>query len=75
MLARDDPADTVTWTAPASGNTLDWGTLKHFEFTASVAPAAAPVTLIGAATSTEAEPPYPRVLLGSAVPNHVVSAD
>lgn len=57
-------SDAVAWTAPASGNTLDWAMLHHFEFTANVAPAAATVTLIGAAISTEAELPYILGLLG-----------
>jgi hypothetical protein len=54
----------VTWTAPAAGNTLDWGTLYHFEFISNTAPAANTLTLVGAATATEAELPYTMALLG-----------
>lgn len=35
----------VTWTAPASRNSLAWGTLYHFEFVARRAPAIAPVVV------------------------------
>ena len=54
----------IAWTAPA-GNTLDWGTLYHFEFTASAAPSVGgAVTVTGAATSGEPEIPYTLVILG-----------
>lgn len=56
---------SVTWTAPASGNTLDWGMLYHFEFVADAAPATdRTVTLVGAATAVEAERPYQLALPG-----------
>ncbi|MBA8884029.1 hypothetical protein [Dokdonella fugitiva] len=35
----------VTWNAPASRNSLAWGTLHHFEFVARRAPAIAPVVV------------------------------
>ncbi|MEO5560854.1 MAG: hypothetical protein ABIO49_13115 [Dokdonella sp.] len=57
-------ADAVTWSAPVSGNTLDWGTLYHFEFTSNAPPAANVLTVVGAATSAEAELPYTLALLG-----------
>lgn len=60
-------SDSVTWTAPASGNTLDWGTLYHFEFTSNAAPAANVLTIVGAATSSEAELPYTLNLVGPQV--------
>ena len=46
-------ADALTWTAPARGNTLDWGTLHHFEFIANVAPAAGALQLADAAVPEE----------------------
>jgi hypothetical protein len=56
----------VTWTAPASGNTLDWGTLYHFELVANAAPGANVLTLVGAATASESERIYTLALLGPA---------
>lgn len=47
--------NTVVWTAPAAGNTLDWGMLYHFEFTSNAAPTPSLLSLIGAATSSEGE--------------------
>jgi hypothetical protein len=71
-VAADDWAGSVgggavTWTSPASANTLDWGTLYHFEFTSSAPPAATTVGLVAAATSTEGELPYTLSLLGPAM--------
>lgn len=58
-------AGTVEWTAPIAGNTLDWGTLYHFEFTANVAPGVgSEISLVGAATTDEAAPHYTLQLLG-----------
>jgi len=65
-------ANAVTWTAPASGNTLDWGTLYHFEFTTSVAPLPNTVNIVGAATATEGELPYTLNLLGPQAPNDTI---
>ncbi len=60
-------ADTMTWRAPASGNTLDWGTLYYFGFSANAAPDAhGAIRLIGAATADEGSLPYTLVLLGPA---------
>ncbi len=48
--------DAMTWTAPASGNTLDWGLLFHFEFVADAAPVAGrAITLVGVATEDAPE--------------------
>ncbi|GAA0721046.1 hypothetical protein GCM10009105_31030 [Dokdonella soli] len=67
----------VTWTAPAAGNTLDWGTLYHFEFVANAAPVAgSAITLVGAASPGEGELSYALVLSGpgrrsnSTLPGH-----
>jgi hypothetical protein len=49
---------SVTWTAPTGANSLDWGTLYHFEFVADAPPGNGDVNLVGVATSTEAELPY-----------------
>jgi hypothetical protein len=58
-------ADAVTWSAPAAGPTLDWGTLFQFEFTVNAPPRpAAQVTLTGAPTPAEAELPYTLALPG-----------
>lgn len=58
-------ADTVTWSAPAEGNTLDWGTLYHFEFTANAAPRAeSTISLVGVATTDEAALRYTLRMLG-----------
>jgi len=54
----------VTWDAGASGNTLDWGKLYRFEFTANMPPGAATVGIVGAATSSETAIPYTLGLLG-----------
>jgi hypothetical protein len=60
--ADADPADDwtaavdagyVTWTAPASGNTLDWGIMYAFELVANAPPASGEVELAGVATATE----------------------
>jgi hypothetical protein len=60
----------VTWTAPAGTNSLDWGTLYHFEFVASAPPTGtADVHLVGVATSTEAELPYGLSMLVPAAPD------
>jgi hypothetical protein len=48
----------VTWTAPSSQNTLDWGTLYSFELVASAPPATGDVGLVGVATASEPELPY-----------------
>ena len=48
----------VTWTAPAAGNTLDWGTLYHFEFTANVPPVGGAIELVGVATASEPAQTY-----------------
>ena len=55
---------SVVWTAPVAGNTLDWGTLYHFEFISNSAPTASLLTLVGAATSTEGELLNTLTLLG-----------
>ena len=51
-------ADAVTWTAPAGANSLDWGTLFHFEFVSTAPPADMDLGLVGAATASEGELPY-----------------
>jgi hypothetical protein len=52
-------ANRVTWTAPAGSNSLDWGTLYHFEFVANAPPSASgAVQLVGIATADEPELPY-----------------
>ncbi len=48
----------VTWTAPATTNSLDWGTMFHFEFVSGTAPIAGAVQVVGIATATEPEQPY-----------------
>jgi hypothetical protein len=48
---------SVTWTAPI-GNSLDWGTLYHFELVANAAPASGSIGLVGIATDVEPEQPY-----------------
>jgi hypothetical protein len=49
----------ITWTAPSGSNSLDWGTLYHFEFVADAPPGAAgSIQLVGIATATEPEQPY-----------------
>jgi hypothetical protein len=55
----------VTWTMPAGQNSLDWGHLYRFEFTANKPPAkaAGSVHLTGIATDSEAEIPYDVALL------------
>lgn len=60
---NDWPASTaanrVTWSAPAGSNSLDWGTLYHFEFVANAPPSASgAVQLVGIATADEPELPY-----------------
>jgi hypothetical protein len=49
----------VTWTA-TNNNSLDWGTMYHFEFVADAPPAStnAAVELVGIATAVEPEIPY-----------------
>jgi len=55
----------VTWTAPPSGNTLDWGLLFHFEFVADAAPAAdRTIMLVGVATDDAPALPYTLALPG-----------
>jgi len=52
-------ANRVTWTAPAGSNSLDWGTLYHFEFVANAPPGAGgAIQLVGIATADEPELPY-----------------
>lgn len=52
-------ANRVTWTAPAGSNSLDWGTLFHFEFVANAPPSpSGAIQLIGIATADEPELPY-----------------
>jgi hypothetical protein len=58
--------DTVGWSAPDASDTLAWGTLYHFEFTANAPPTARRVAIGGAATATEAERPYTIDLIGPA---------
>jgi hypothetical protein len=65
-------ADALTWTAPASGNTLDWGTLHHFEFIANAAPAAGVLHLADAAIPEEPAPTY---TLGLLAPGMAGKAD
>jgi hypothetical protein len=48
---------SLTWTAPA-GNSLDWGTMYHFEFVAAGPPSSGTVQLVGIATASEPELPY-----------------
>jgi len=51
--------DHVTWTAPAGSNSLDWGTMYHFEFVANAPPTATgTLQLVGIATDTEPEQDY-----------------
>src|SRR5215470_8700241 len=57
--------NAITWTMTGA-NSLDWGTMYHFEFVASAAPAATgTVSLTGIATASEPEIPY---TLGIIVP-------
>jgi hypothetical protein len=58
--------DTVGWSARDSDDTLDWGMLYHFEFTANAPPTARRVAIGGAATAAEAERPYTLDLIGPA---------
>jgi len=52
-------SDHVTWTAPAGSNSLDWGTMYHFEFVANAPPTATgTLQLVGIATDTEPEQDY-----------------
>ena len=50
----------VTWTMPSGQNSLDWGTMYHFEFVSNQPPQATggAVHVTGIATATEAELPY-----------------
>lgn len=62
----------VMWTASVAADALDWGKLNHFEFTASVAPAADTLTLVGAATPSEGALSYTLALLGPQVPGDII---
>jgi len=57
----------VSWSAPATGNTLDWGRLYHFEFVSDAPPSSAALGLVGAATSSEPDIAYTLDLLGPSV--------
>jgi len=75
-------ADTngVTWTQPAAGTDLNWGTMYRFEFVADQPPAKNPVAIeiVGAATSSEPEISYSLDLIGPAVatvPDRIFRSD
>ncbi|HEY0229613.1 MAG TPA: hypothetical protein VGC55_00055 [Dokdonella sp.] len=57
----------LAWSAPATANALDWGTLYHFEFVADTAPTQATIALAGAPTASEGEQAYTLALLGPGV--------
>jgi hypothetical protein len=66
----------VDWSAPAAGNTLDWGTMYHFEFVANVAPGqGSAVHLTGVATTSEPEQGYDLSILAPQMPNDTVFAN
>lgn len=48
----------VTWSAPSGANSLDWGTLYHFEFVSTAPPADMDLGLVGIATASEPEKEY-----------------
>jgi len=50
--------NAVTWSAPSGANSLDWGTLYHFEFVSTAPPADMDLGLVGTATTSEGELPY-----------------
>jgi hypothetical protein len=51
-------AASVTWSAPAGANSLDWGTLYHFEFISNKPPADMDLDLVATATASEPEKAY-----------------
>ncbi|MFI4970123.1 MAG: hypothetical protein ACHP7D_07940 [Lysobacterales bacterium] len=66
----------VTWSAPAGANSLDWGTLYHFEFVADAPPGGdGTVELVGVATDTEPEQPNTLSILVPQAPNDIIFAD
>lgn len=72
----DTSKGAVTWSASAGANTLDWGTLYHFEFVADVPPQdGATAHLVGVATDYEPEQPYDVSILAPQVPNDTIFAD
>ena len=61
----------VTWTAPTGANSLDWGTMYHFEFVADAPPTGTGnVHLVGVATDSEPEVPYDLPIRVPAAPDN-----
>ncbi|HEY0229614.1 MAG TPA: hypothetical protein VGC55_00060 [Dokdonella sp.] len=66
----------VTFTAPAGANSLDWGTLYHFEFVANAPPASGgSVHLVGVSTDSEPEQPFDLTILAPQLPNDTIFAN
>jgi hypothetical protein len=63
----------VTWTAPSGANSLDWGTMYHFEFVADAPPTGTGnVHLVGVATASDAELPYELSIRVPATPDDTI---
>jgi hypothetical protein len=61
----------VTWSAPAGANSLDWGTMYHFEFVADAPPSSkGAIELVGVATESEPEEPYTLSILVPQAPSN-----
>ena len=61
----------LEWTAPSHANTLEWGTLRHFEFVAAAAPGSIAAQLAGAAMPEAAEQSHALRLPGPATSRQI----